>query len=66
MITLTHGYESISLGPSGVFTERLTLGNVTDSINDTKNRVIDIDGVLHTLYEDRLSMTGEEIHLKKG
>ena len=67
MITFTHVDGSVSLEPSVLFNDDLTSdNNDNDNSNESKNRILSIDGTLHSLFETRMRNSRQNIRSNKG
>lgn len=63
MITFNHGGKSFSVGPSSILENDLEEDDEAEDgkNNNIKSKLLNIDGVLHTLYETHTSKENNQM-----
>lgn len=60
MITFNHGNKSFSLGPSILMEDDSEEDDVAGD-NNMKSKLLNIDGILHTLYETHTATEDDQL-----
>lgn len=70
MITFIHDDKQVSLGPKAIIEDNLFLNNLEEDAdagdNKHNNKLLNIDGVLHSLTETPSPIPQHNDHLDKG